>query len=156
MTVELRPVVADDDSFLFEVYASTRHDEMAAWGWDAAQRDGFLRMQFMMQRNAYAMQFPEASHDIILLDEKPVGRMIVARHDYAIRFVDFALLPEARGKGIGTRLFREVLDEAAATSRPCLLKVLKANPRAVQLYERLGFVNTGEDAIYVDMEWRSA
>jgi ribosomal protein S18 acetylase RimI-like enzyme len=156
MTVKLRPAVPDDDAFLLQVYASTRRDEMAAWGWDAAQQDGFLRMQFRAQQGSYAVQFPNMDNDIILYDEKPVGRFVLLRADDEIRLVDLALLPEVRGKGIGTLLLKQVLDESAATDRPCRLRVLQTNPGAIQLYQRLGFVNISEDPIYVEMEWRSA
>ena len=37
MNVSLRPVEADDHPFLYELYCSTRQEELAAWGWDAAQ-----------------------------------------------------------------------------------------------------------------------
>jgi GNAT superfamily N-acetyltransferase len=156
MTVKLRPAVPDDNSFLFQVYASTRSEEMAAWGWNAAQQDGFLRMQFMAMQNGYGGQFPQADSDIVLLDEKPVGRFMLNRTDEEIRLVDLALLPEVYGKGIGTLLLKQVLDEAAATARPCRLRVLQTNLGAIRLYQRMGFVSISEDAIYVEMEWRSA
>ncbi len=156
MTVTLRPAVPDDDAFLFEVYVSTRADEMAAWGWGAAQQDGFLRMQFKAQQSGYAAQYSTADHDIILLDEKPVGRLMVVRADDEIRLIDLALLPEACGKGIGTILFNDLLDEAGATARPVRLRVLQTNLGAIRLYQRLGFVNISEDPIYVEMEWLSA
>src|SRR5262245_24014367 len=46
MCLVLRPVAPGDEDFLFEVYVSTRADEVGAWGWDLDQQHGFLRMQF--------------------------------------------------------------------------------------------------------------
>lgn len=33
------PSQREDEPFLFEVYASTRRDEVAAWGWDLSQQE---------------------------------------------------------------------------------------------------------------------
>ncbi len=151
--VTLRPVAAGDLDFLFEVYASTRREEVNAWGWNAAQADAFLKMQFDAQRRAYEMQYPHASHDIILLGGEQVGRLLVARSKDEILLTDIALLPLHRGKGIGSGLIGKLLDEARRTSRKVCLQVLKHNP-AARLYERLGFVLTGEHGLYVQMERR--
>jgi GNAT superfamily N-acetyltransferase len=42
--ISLRPVRAEDEGFLFEVYASTRLDELAPLGWTAAQQEAILRL----------------------------------------------------------------------------------------------------------------
>ncbi len=154
MPVTLRPVVADDDQFLFEVYAGTRRAEMAAWGWETVQQDAFLKMQFLAQKQSYAMQYPHADHSIILLDQKPAGRLYVVRSEEEIHLTDISLLPEYRGQGIGAKLIKDLLDEARQSGKPCRLQVLKTNPDAARLYERLGFSATGEDALYLEMEWR--
>ena len=52
----------------------------------------------------------------------------------------------ARGRGIGTRLLQAVLDEARSRAlREVQLDVIDTNPRARALYERVGFVATGEE-----------
>ena len=68
MNPDLQPVRPEDEPFLFELYASTRGDEMALVGWDKAQQEAFLRMQFNAQRSSYAMQFPNADYRIIAHD----------------------------------------------------------------------------------------
>lgn len=150
MPVTLRPVVPDDQDFLYEVYASTRRAEMAAWGWNAAQQDAFLRMQFTAQRRSYEMQHTHAAHSIILLDGEPVGRLLVARSEDEIKLTDISLLPEQRGQGIGSGLIRNLLDEAEQGGRTVCLEVLRDNP-AARLYARLGFVVTGEHDLYLQM-----
>ncbi len=57
---------------------------------------------------------------------------------------NIALAPELRNQGIGTIVIREILDLAKRRAIPVRLNVLKANP-AAKLYERLGFVRTGDD-----------
>ncbi len=45
-TLGLRPEEPQDQAFLFELYASTRREELDAWGWPPQARAAFLRMQF--------------------------------------------------------------------------------------------------------------
>ncbi len=153
-SITLRPVQPDDEAFLFDLYASTRRDEMAAWGLDDAMLAQMLRMQFAGQQGTYRAQFPEADHHLILHDERPIGRLLVDRAEAAVVLVDVALLPEARGSGLGTRLLRALQAEAAEKGLPLRLKVVLTNP-ARRLYQRLGFVGLGDDGVFEQMEWRS-
>jgi ribosomal protein S18 acetylase RimI-like enzyme len=154
MPITLRPASADDETFLYELYASTRTEEMAAFGWEAPQRELFLRMQFNAQRQHYA-HYPNAEHQIILRDGVPIGRLLVARLAAGFNLTDIALLPAERGAGLGTQLIGALLAEAAQTNQPVTLHVAHGN-RARRLYERLGFVATGDDGMYCAMEWRAA
>lgn len=154
MPITLRPVTQSDDDFLFEVYTSTRRDEMSAWGWDISQQDAFLKMQFIAQRRSYESQDASRSHDIILLDDEPIGRFLVTRTSSEIHLVDIALLSARRGGGIGSELIRKLLDEGESKGLPVRLEVLKGNPAAL-LYERLGFVKTGECGLHIQMEKRA-
>ena len=153
--IALRPVAPDDEAFLFELYASTRRDEMAAWGLDEAMLAQMLQMQFAGQQGTYRVQFPEADHHIILRDDRPIGRLFVDRNEVRIVLVDVALMPEARGGGIGTGLVRTLQAEAAEKGLPLRLKVVLTNP-ARRLYQRLGFVGLGDDGVYEQMEWRAS
>lgn len=153
MSVTLRPTEPADRDFLFALYASTRQDELAAWGWDAAQGDVFLAMQFRAQEQHYATTWPHAAHRVVCLGGEPVGRLIVAREDGEIRLADIALLPAHRGAGIGARLIGDLLAEAARVGRPVRLHVARDN-RARRLYERLGFTPVADDGVYLLMECR--
>ena len=153
MKIRLRPVGPDDEEFLCRVYASTRAAEVAAWGWNEAQQDAFLKMQFNAQQRAYQWQFPEAEHSIILLDGEQAGRMIVVRTNQELRLTDIALLPEYRNAGAGTFLVKELQAQAGAARLPVRLRVLKSNVAARRLYERLNFSLTGESDVNFTMEW---
>jgi ribosomal protein S18 acetylase RimI-like enzyme len=100
------------------------------------------------------MQYPDAEHRVVLLSDRPVGRLIVVRGDREILLADIALLPEFRNAGIGARLIKDLCAEAADAGLPVKLQVLKFN-RAARLYERLGFHLTGENQTHFQMEWRS-
>lgn len=155
LTVGTRPVEPGDEPFLFEVYSSTRALEMAQWGWGAAQQEAFLRLQFNGQQGFYRMQYPEAEHQIILLGDEPVGRMIVISTKNEIRLADIVVLPEFRNRGIGASLIRDLCDEAERRGLPVRLRVLKSNLDAARLYERMGFSADGDSETHFDMMWRS-
>jgi ribosomal protein S18 acetylase RimI-like enzyme len=150
----LRPAVPQDREFLFLLYASTRAHEVAAFGWAAAQQEAFLRMQFNAQQQWYETVYSQAEHQIIENTSGPIGRMIVLREHDAMHLVDISLLPEYRGQGIGAELIRSLISHCARLGASLRLQVLKTNP-ALRLYERLGFVRSGEDQMYVQMELRS-
>jgi ribosomal protein S18 acetylase RimI-like enzyme len=154
MNISLRPAGPDDEEFLCRVYSSTRADEMAAWGWNEAQQDAFLKMQFKAQQRAYEWQFPGAEYSLIILDGERAGRMIVVRTEQELRLTDIALLPEYRNAGAGTFLVHDLQAQARAAGLPLRLRVLKTNVAARRLYERLGFTLTGESDVNFTMEWQ--
>jgi ribosomal protein S18 acetylase RimI-like enzyme len=151
--ITLRPIRPGDEGFLYDVYASTRLDELAALGWSDAQREAFLRMQFRAQHQSYLAQFPMADFAIILRHERPIGRLYIERKTDEMRGIDIALLPEYRQAGIGTAILRDFLSEAARDGKPFRIHVEKFN-RAQRLYERLGFTTLDDDGVYLFMVWR--
>jgi ribosomal protein S18 acetylase RimI-like enzyme len=151
MTISLRPFRPEDQEFLFKLYAATRQQEISAWGWSTAQQDAFLRMQFNAQQRSYEMTYENAEHQIVMLDANPIGRIMVLRKPEAALLVDIALLPEYRGRGIGGELVRELIEQCNKDKVAVRLQVLKTNP-AQRLYERLGFLRTGEDELYFQMQ----
>lgn len=59
-----------------------------------------------------------------------------------------AVYAEGRGQGVGTRLFTALFDFAhTAGYNSIRLDVINTNPRARQLYERLGFVEVKVDSV---------
>lgn len=137
--------------FLREVYASTRAAEMAMVPWSEAQKAAFCRMQFDAQHAHYQKYHPTASYDVIEWDGEGIGRLYVERGKDEINIIDITLLPQHRGKGLGTRLLREIQQEAMATGKKVTIHVEKFNP-ALRLYERLGFVAKEDMGVYLLME----
>jgi ribosomal protein S18 acetylase RimI-like enzyme len=147
----LRPEQNEDEAFLRELYASTRIDELAHVGWSAAQADGFLRMQFDFQRAHYRRHYADASFRIVVLDGRNIGRLYVHYTRQDVRLMDIALMPGARGNGIGRCLLERVIEEASRLAAPVTLHVALGNP-ARRLYERLGFRVVTQDALNLFME----
>lgn len=146
--VTLRPVGPDDRDFLVEVYGSTRAEEMALVPWTDEQRYAFIQHQFTAQTNHYVEKYPEASHDIILSDDRQVGRLYVARLDQEIRIVDITLLPAERNAGIGSYLIKQLLDEANRSGKITRIFVEEFNPSR-SLFERLGFSPSEQHGIHL-------
>ena len=154
IAVTLRPAVPEDEAFLYELYCSTRMIDIGMAALDPAQQAAILEMQFNGQRQQYEMDFPEADHDIILLEGRPIGRVMVQRTAEQNLGVDIALLQAHRNSGIGGMLINDLLDEARNAGRPFRIHVERLNP-AVRLYERLNFRTIGETLTHFLMEWRA-
>lgn len=150
--LELRPATERDRAFLLAVYSSTRVEELAVVPWSDAERDVFLRMQFDAQDTEYRRLNPDACFDVVEVEGRRAGRLYVDRRPETIRILDIALLPRFRGQGIGERLIRPLLDEAAASGRTVSIHV-EATNRAEHLYTRLGFVTVADGEVYRRMEW---
>jgi ribosomal protein S18 acetylase RimI-like enzyme len=151
--VSLRPERPGDEGFLFDVYASTREEELALTNWNEQMRRAFLKQQFDAMRRGYRSMFPSGEFSIIEVGGQSAGRMVLDRGAAEVRVVDLALLPGQRNRGIGTLLMRRVCAEAANAGQPVRLCVLKNN-RALRWYERLGFAKIGEPGVYDELEWR--
>jgi ribosomal protein S18 acetylase RimI-like enzyme len=151
MTFSLRPAGPDDEEFLYKLYCTTRSSEIDALHLDPAQQEMFLRVQYMAQKLSYQAEFPGAVHDIILFEGRPAGRVMTMKMGKVHRYIDLAILPECRDRGVGTRIIEDLIAESASEGLTARLHVLKSN-RAYRLYERLGFVITGEDNINYIME----
>lgn len=150
----LRPLIAGDELFSCQVYASTRADEMALVNWTDEQKQAFLWMQFNAQRTHYQTHYPKAENSIIQCNGIDIGRLIVERSKDPLILMDIALLPEYRGMGIGTALIKDLMAEAAGKDWSVSLHVEFFNP-ALNLYTRLGFVKVAEQDVYHKMIWRS-
>ena len=146
--ITLRPVSPDDYDFLVEVYGSTRAEELALTPWTTEQQQAFVRSQFAAQQDHYAQKYPTASHDIILSDNRPVGRLYVARLDQEIRIIDITLLPAERNAGIGSNLIKQLLDEANRSGKITRIYVEEFNP-SLRLFQRLGFSPSEQHGIHL-------
>ena len=151
-SITFRPVGPADQGLLYEIYASTRADELAIVPWSDEQKAAFLRMQFEAQRRDYEANYPDASFQVILRDGVPAGRLYVDHRDDSIHIIDIALLPAHRNAGIGSRLLTELQAEAARAGKPVCIHVERFNP-AQRLYRRLGFREIADQGVYWLMEW---
>jgi len=71
--------------------------------------------------------------------------------EYKIEVMQIQIHPDNQGQGFGTKVIKKIL--GWSKFKAVELTVLKANP-AKQLYERLGFLITGEDEYEFHMEFK--
>jgi ribosomal protein S18 acetylase RimI-like enzyme len=79
-----------------------------------------------------------------MLHDQAIGWLQTAPADDAIFLAQLFVDAGSQRRGIGTRLVRILIEEAARENKAVTLGVVKTNP-ARRLYERLGFSVTHED-----------
>ncbi len=151
--ITLRAVTPDDDPFLIALYGSTRADELNQVEWAEGQREAFLAWQFDMQRREYLARFPDARHQLIVIDDEPAGRIWVGEDEEQIRLLDISLLPQFQKRGAGTMLLKELMKEADRAGKFLRHMVFVLNNDAHRFYERLGFVVIEDVGAYKHMEY---
>ena len=153
--LSLRRVTDADANFLLSVYKSTRADELGQVEWGEGQQDAFIKWQFDLQRREYDARFPDAEYCVILIDDRPAGRIWIGSDENQIRLLDIAVLPEFQKRGAGTLLLRRLIDESIRAGKTLRHMVFVLNNDAHRFYERLGFVVIEEFGAYKHMEWRA-
>jgi ribosomal protein S18 acetylase RimI-like enzyme len=87
----------------------------------------------------YTDQFDPEKIEIIQYDGKDVGRLRVVRSQESIYVGGIQILPEFQGKGIGTRIFTDLMAESKQLDIPIVLEVHDVNEQAISFYKKLGF-----------------
>ncbi|MBL7259705.1 GNAT family N-acetyltransferase [Paractinoplanes lichenicola] len=144
----LRPATLDDAVTLAEiVMAATKHQGR----WPA-----MTPADEQEWRTGFADWSRQTLADVSVIVEggEAIGRLRVVRGDGFLRLAGIQLLPSAQGRGIGTAIVRQLQSRARRESVPLLIGVEKDNPRARQLYERLGCVPVGENEAGDEVELR--
>ncbi len=147
MSPRLIPVTPSDNSFLFEIYASSRAEELKFAPWTEDRKLAFLESQFEAQTNHYNASYPNRSFDLITLEDEPAGRFFQAELADEIRIIDITLLPRFRNGGIGTVILSNLLDTATIKHKPVSI-YLETYNRSQTLFTRLGFVPVSDDGVY--------
>lgn len=150
--IDLRPIIDADLPLLERIYGSTRVEELAQTDWDDAQKAAFIAFQFQAQHQHYTTHYHDAQFHVIERDGVAVGRLYLHWRERELRIVDIALLPHARGQGLGGALLGALMAAAADVGKSVSIHVEQMNP-AMSLYLRLGFRRIGEHGVYHLMEW---
>jgi ribosomal protein S18 acetylase RimI-like enzyme len=137
----LRPVNNDDLQFIHELNRMTYYENVQKiQPWDEES-------QLKRSQERMASGFLK----IIVLQEKPVGvLLLIKKNDHF--FVDYiAILPDFQRQGICRYFFEKIVQEAAQKRVPVQLTVLKENP-IKPFYESLAFevIRTDEHRFYME------
>lgn len=111
----------------------------ATYGWDEA-------LQAELFRRNWDHQLPHLQ--VVELDARVAGCLRVEDNDAALFLASIEIAPQLQGRGIGTQLIEQLAARARAAGKTLELFVMKANPRAQRLYERLGFAVINETATH--------
>jgi ribosomal protein S18 acetylase RimI-like enzyme len=133
--VSLRQVAREDAEFLYQLHRAALGDlVVSTWGpWDDRQ-----------QRELHDAWFDPTRLSVIVCNRRDVGVLDVQRLDDGVVYIArMELMPEHQGRGIGTRVVEQLIDDARRERAVSVdLDVLDANVGARRLYERLGFEHT--------------
>ena len=149
--IKLRSVEKKDDFFIETVYRSTREEELKITNWTEEQKGEFIKMQSSAQLAEYKIKFPGATFQVIVLMKKDAGRFYTWENENEIRLIDITLLPQFRGKGIGTFLLGELIKKSEKGRKKISLHVDPVNP-ALKLYLRSGFIHIKNNGRHYYME----
>ena len=140
--IQLIPYTDKDYEFVYEVKKNVYKKYVEeCWGaWiEEDQRTYFEKFISAVKDNAY----------IIVNRNKKIGFYngeILDSGNYEIG--NICIIPEYQGKGIGTKILKEKLEENK--DRDIEIQYFKQNPVG-SLYERLGFVKSGETQFHYQM-----
>jgi ribosomal protein S18 acetylase RimI-like enzyme len=151
----LRDEQIEDEPFLLELGRSSHDQDAAFVRCPDEQQLEFVAFERNLQNQTIAAIYPTAVARIILVGGERAGEVTVDRTPSSIRLIEIALAPRFRRRGIGTELVRSLCEEAAARRVPLHLRVAVTNSGARRLYQRLGFIETDADELFVDATWRA-
>jgi ribosomal protein S18 acetylase RimI-like enzyme len=142
--VALRPATADDAEFFFALHELSLGPYVdQIWGWDDDEQRAYLTAHLILERVR-----------VIVADGVDAGRLDVEDRDEEVFLGLIELAPEYQGRGIGSRLIRDILD--GTHGKRVTLSVLGVNDRAYQLYRRLGFTEVSRDGVAPEVRIRMA
>jgi D-serine deaminase-like pyridoxal phosphate-dependent protein/ribosomal protein S18 acetylase RimI-like enzyme len=130
--LQLRFATEADVPFLLELRRLTMSEYLRASGVPQSEPELEQRVRLRFE-----------CAQIVLSGNEPIGLFKVARDGTDWTLMQIQIAPAHQGRGIGTRLIRELLLDAQQAGASVRLSVLRANP-ARQLYQRLGFRVVGE------------
>lgn len=98
------------------------------WGWHEDWQEEYFRKKFDTK-----------DRQIIVIDGRDAGVLVVEELPDEIHISLIEILPEFQGRGTGTMILNRLTREATSRQTLLSLHVLRTNQPAKRLYERLGF-----------------
>ncbi|PZO37177.1 MAG: N-acetyltransferase [Pseudanabaena frigida] len=136
---QVRDLTAEDESIVWTMLMYAAHESSI----EAVQKQPYLCR--------YAEDWGREGDmgSVAFADNKPIGAVwlrLWSGSDRGFGYIDasipelaMAVLPEYRGKGVGSKLLKAILEKAQGLFPAICLNVREDNP-VVRLYERIGFV----------------
>ena len=116
--LHLRPITDDDMGFLTALYRSTREGRIEpCFRGPRPTNRPLSRCSSPPSTAITRKHYPDALWLVIEQAGRPIGRLYLERWGSEHRIIDIALMPEARGRGIGHAVLQDVMDEAARAGK---------------------------------------
>jgi RimJ/RimL family protein N-acetyltransferase len=142
----LKVATAEDRLVLRDIFVSSRWDHASVADRHPDSARAFLEAEFESRELSYRADFPGLECFLICQGLAPLGRLYLQRQLGRVFLVDFVILPEWQGRGMGQEILGQIVAEATWTQCVVQLHVEKGNTRAHRLYARFGFRHIGETA----------
>ncbi len=151
-TVELRPAAPSDEPFLRELDGGVAAERLGQGGLDPDTLATLVEMQVVARRRDRAASYPDADEQLIMLDGRLVGAVLIDRSRERILIIDLALMPDARQRGIASTILAGLAEEAARPGVRLRATTQSTNVSARRLYARAGFREVVDDGLNVSFE----
>lgn len=152
-SITLRPATIDDEPFFYNLYKLSRVEEFAIAQLTEMQFEALMRMQYSARKMSYEGNYPEAKHDIVVVDGVDAGQIWVNRDDTQLRVIDISIAGAFQNQGIGAALMRDLIAQAREAALPLRCSIATNNPGSLRFHQRLGFRITTGDEMYYEMEF---
>jgi GNAT superfamily N-acetyltransferase len=151
----LKPARSADDAFLYDVFATTWADEVAALPNQNLARH-VLRIQHTAQERRFAGRYPGLRRFVVTHEGDRAGRFYLFGSGSALHVVDLTLLPRWRSLGIGSRLLGDLMREASSDGQLISMRVARDNEMFLVRCTSLGFELVSSDDLDHYLEWTPA
>jgi ribosomal protein S18 acetylase RimI-like enzyme len=142
MAFKLRAANESDHDFLYavirEAFREVAERQYGSW-------------EDLDQRRRFFSKLRRVAYRIIDVNGMPVGLVAATVHEDHVFLDDLAILPEHQNQGIGSAVLLSEVRAAHAIAKPLRLHTPRVN-RALSFYARRGFVETGRDEGFVNLE----
>ena len=133
---EVTSPVQYQDAALFDIAASVAEEEKHT-NYRFAYKRAYRKLP-VFERHA-----PVLSQYVAYLDDIPIGKCEVSRHQEILRLESFQVIVECQRKGIGTAILNTIMEVGKARGAKEFFLVTDAADTAKEMYKKLGFQTVG-------------
>jgi ribosomal protein S18 acetylase RimI-like enzyme len=141
--ITTRPAAGDDGPLLLELFVN---GEAGLWAQlSPVDSTPVLRRMFEAQQAEYARQYPDARHDIVLIDGAAAGQVHWAESDEDVHVIDVGVLPRYRRHGVASTVYARLVEHARGVGKPVRSMVTRTNAASLAFHRRAGFAVESEN-----------
>src|SRR3989344_3210792 len=141
----LRTSKPEDAEFLFHVKIEAMKPTSSIMGTEP--------FDYEKEFAEYLKKFEPEKVQVIQFEGKDVGRLRIVRSPESIYIGGIQILSEFQGKGIGTAIILDLIQESESSGTPVTLEVHHVNEKAISFYKKHGFQEIGKTEKQTLMEY---